>query len=114
MPARHLTARDILDRQVAEASLQQAIIEAACILGFMVMHINDSRLQRATGWPDLTLVKPPRLIMAELKREGRYPTKAQREWLAALDGCPGVEVYSWRPRHWSSGEIERVLKGGET
>jgi hypothetical protein len=106
-PAR---ARRILDDQVAEIDLQRAVIQAAEALGWQVMHIRDARGQIAAGWPDLTLVKPPRIILAELKRERRYPTPIQRSWLALLDACPGVEVFRWYPRHWSSGEIERVLR----
>jgi hypothetical protein len=84
----------------------------AAYRGWQVMHIRDARGQIAAGWPDLTLVKPPRIILAELKRERRYPTPIQRSWLALLDACPGVEVFRWYPRHWSSGEIERVLREG--
>jgi hypothetical protein len=49
------------------------------------------------GWPDLALVRPPRLILAELKSEAGKLTPAQARWLELLGACDGVEVYTWRP-----------------
>jgi hypothetical protein len=57
------------------------------------------------GFPDLVLVRPPRLILAELKanpetqKAGR-PSDEQSEWLRQLGLVPGVEVYVWRPTDW--------------
>lgn len=51
-----------------------------------------------------------RLLAVELKREGGRPTAAQHAWLAALGGCPGVEVDVWRPAQWHDGAIERALR----
>lgn len=49
------------------------------------------------GWPDEALVRPPRLVIAELKAEDGIYTKGQPEWLSDLAACPGIEVYVWRP-----------------
>jgi hypothetical protein len=49
------------------------------------------------GWPDLALVRPPRLVFAELKRENGKTTEYQDRWLGLLRGVPGVEVFLWRP-----------------
>lgn len=49
------------------------------------------------GWPDVALVRPPRLIFAELKTDRGKTTPAQDEWLALLEAVPGVEAYLWRP-----------------
>ena len=51
------------------------------------------------GFPDLTLLRPPRLIFAELKSEKGKLTESQARWLWELRKVPGVEVYIWRPRH---------------
>ncbi len=60
------------------------------------------------GWPDYALCRPPRLVLAELKREKGKTTPSQAAWLERLGACPGVEVYLWRPS--DRDEIERVLK----
>ena len=59
------------------------------------------------GFPDLILVRPPRLIFAELKSDRGRLTKAQREWRADLEAC-GVEVYTWRPSERS--QVEDILR----
>ena len=50
----------------------------------------------------MVLCRPPRLILAELKRVGGKPTAAQREWLEALGQCAGVECYLWTPDDWEA------------
>jgi len=62
----------------------------------MAFHPFDSR-RSTPGWPDIVLVRPPSVIFAELKTATGRLTPAQRTWLDALDGCPGVEAYLWRP-----------------
>ena len=49
------------------------------------------------GYPDITLIRPPRLIFAELKREKGKLTESQEEWAELLKACPGVEYYIWKP-----------------
>ena len=93
-----------------EASLQANIVELASLLGWRAYHTFDSR-RSAPGFPDLVMVRPPRVLVFELKREGAYPTATQRDWLAALGACPGVESGVWRPRDWLDGTIKRALRG---
>jgi len=66
------------------------------------------------GFPDLVLVRPPRLVFVELKTDSPRsgPSREQRDWLDALDavangggrrhrtrtGYPIPETYIWRPR----------------
>jgi hypothetical protein len=59
------------------------------------------------GMPDLVLVRPPRLIFAELKTDHARPTEEQQAWLDALAACPACEAYLWRPAMWD--EIQQVL-----
>jgi hypothetical protein len=86
------------------------VIEMAGRLQWLVYHTHDSR-HSAAGFPDLVLVKPPRLIFAELKAEGKNPTPEQEVWLRALEKLwPHVEVQVWRPSNWASGAIEHALR----
>ena len=52
------------------------------------------------------------MIFAELKRETGTLEPEQRLWLEALRGCPGVEVYVWKPRDLQ--DIRRILGGADT
>ena len=49
------------------------------------------------GWPDLALVRPPTLILAELKTERGKVSQIQRDTLSTLDACHNVLSYLWRP-----------------
>ena len=60
-----------------------------------------------SGWPDETLCRPPRLVVAELKSEKGKVTGAQRRWLDLLEGCPPLEVFVWRPSDWPT--VQKVL-----
>jgi VRR-NUC domain len=78
---------------VPEKQWQATVVDAARLLGWKVFHPYDSR-RSEPGWPDLTLVRPPRLVFVELKVHGRL-TGAQRRWLSLLAAC-GAEAYLWR------------------
>ena len=107
---------------MTETQLQNTVTDMARSFGWMLYHPWRS-VKSETGFPDLVLVRPPRVIIAELKtqkgklRPGRW-TKSktnprwlpgQDEWLAAFGGCPGVETHLWRPQDLDSGDIEKVL-----
>jgi hypothetical protein len=62
--------------------------------------------RNAAGWLDLVLVRRPRLVFAELKREGEQPTEDQQAWIDELRAC-GQEVYVWKPNDWP--EVEGIL-----
>jgi hypothetical protein len=51
------------------------------------------------GFPDLVMVKRPRVIFAELKSDRGRVTDAQRAWIEELRAC-GQEAYIVRPKHW--------------
>jgi hypothetical protein len=92
---------------VTEKVFQAQVIELARLLGYLVYHPYDSR-RSEKGYPDLTMVKPGcddrpgRIIFAELKTNVGRVSPSQREWLQALEGCPGVECYLWRPSDWDA------------
>ncbi len=122
------------DPPLREAELQDAIVEAAMMLGWRVMHTRPARtgkgwrtpLQGHRGFPDLVLVRPPRLVFAELKSLSGKLTPEQTAWIDALDKVAehdprdpldiidpqraNPEVYVWTPRHWRSGLVTETLK----
>jgi hypothetical protein len=61
------------------------------------------------GRPDLVLVRPPRIIFAELKSETGELKPRQAEWLDVLRLLPATETYLWRPRDWA--ELVEILTG---
>lgn len=105
-------------RSMAERDLQAAIIEAAKYLGWRIMHTRPGRtahgwttpIQGHAGFPDLVLLRPPRLVFAELKTAKGELTIEQSLWFNGLKACVKAEVYLWKPRDWESGAIEAVLR----
>ena len=86
---------------VTEASWQATVIELALLFDWFVYHNPDSR-RSTPGFPDLVLIRAPRVMFLELKRETGRLSTVQREVLAELEGCPGVEVHVARPSDWAS------------
>ena len=124
---------------MSEEELQNNIQEMAVLRGWRYYHSWTS-VNSPSGFPDLLLIRFTRentcagqkifarLIVAELKREGKSPTPVQQEWLddfklmgdlivrlmenrrvPALDVSVSVESYTWRPTDWISGRIEQAL-----
>lgn len=56
------------------------------------------------GFPDVIAIRPPRLLVAELKKEGEEPTDEQWAWLDCFS-LAGAETYVW----WPS-DIDEVMK----
>ena len=78
-----------------EKGFQAWVVEYAALMGWDVHHQRWS-MQSASGWPDLVICRPPRLVFAELKSERGRLTDPQKRWLNQLDHCH-AEVYVWRP-----------------
>jgi len=91
----------------SERSWSEVIVEYAGRRGWKRYHPFLS-VRSPRGFPDETLVRPPRVVFAELKSQAGRLSPAQREWLEVLAQCPGVEVYVWRPSDWPT--VERVLR----
>jgi|TARA_R110000824_G_scaffold248337_1_gene437455 hypothetical protein len=83
---------------VDERSWQNTILELADLKGWYVYHNPDSR-RSAPGFPDLCLIRPPRLVFVEVKRETGSLTKKQKDVLSMLTACD-VENYVARPSDW--------------
>ena len=90
-------------------NFRDAVVEAAKLLGWRVYWTHNSKHSPA-GYLDMTLVRPPRLIVAELKVKGRKMTPAQEAWFADLSEVPAVEVYLWTPDDWPA--ITETLRKG--
>lgn len=91
-----------------EKQWQQMVLNLAHMRGFRSYHTFDSR--RCTpGFPDLVLVRAPRVLFVELKTDAKTSrlSPAQREWLADLGECPGVESFVWRPADLD--DVQRIL-----
>ena len=105
---------------MTEKELDAAIAKLCRLYGWRRYHTYRSKRSPA-GFPDLVLVKPPRLIFAELKSDDGKVSAEQAEWLLDLEAVSGavqqtliaghppsdVEVFTWRPRDLD--QIARVL-----
>lgn len=91
-----------------EAEFQQRITDLARACGWTCFHVLGAGARGMTpGWPDLVLIRPPRLIFAELKTAKGTLSLAQKSTLDGLERC-AMDVRVWRPSDWP--EIEHTLK----
>jgi hypothetical protein len=89
---------------VPERDLLVAVLTAARLYGWLAYHTLASK-GSAAGFPDLVLVRAPRVIFAELKKQDEHSDVDQRTWALALMGCPGMEYFLWRP-----GDMDEILE----
>ena len=92
---------------ITEKDFQHAVREFAEGCGWTIFTTWKS-FNSPMGEPDLRMVRPPRVIFAELKSMKGKLTPAQADALALLSACPGVEAYRWTPADWPA--IESVLE----
>jgi len=91
--------------KLSEARFMAMVIELAKLRRWFVYHTHDSRRSIA-GFPDLVLLRPPQLIVAELKVGRNRPTSEQNLWLNLFEEA-NVPAYVWRETDWD--EIKAVL-----
>jgi len=91
---------------ISEEQFQEQVIALAKLFGWTWHHERDARRSTA-GYPDLTLMRQPRLLFVELKTNVGRVRPEQKHWLAGLAAC-GLETYLWRPRDWPT--IEATLR----
>lgn len=110
--------------QMSEAQLQAGVLQMLKQFGWLVCHFHDSRRQvrpgvfvgdaDAAGFPDVFAIRTnrngTRALAIELKSEKGRLSKAQDEWLLALEQVEGIEQYVFRPSDWFSGAIEAVAR----
>lgn len=80
---------------MTEKAWQGNVVTVARLNGWWVHHHHDSR-RSEPGFPDLVLLRPPELLMVELKTDRGRVTPEQRKVLDMLEAC-GVEAHVWRP-----------------
>lgn len=97
-----------LSPHMSEREWQALILRMATVAGWMTNHVRKApptggrqfTPTSAAGWPDLTLVHPRwrLLVFVEVKGPRTPISPAQREWISALAGPPGVVALIARPR----------------
>jgi hypothetical protein len=91
---------------LSEKEFQAEVRRLAKRHGWRHFHTASSK-RSEPGLPDSVMVRPPRVVFAELKVPPNKPTAEQLNWLDDLKQCPGVEAYLWGPADLP--EIERIL-----
>jgi hypothetical protein len=102
-----MTRPAVLFASVTEEEFQAHVIRLSTMFGWLTYHTRDSR-RSASGFPDLVLVRGPRLIFAELKSVNGKVRDSQADWLTRLRDTK-AEVYLWRPNDID--EITEILRG---
>lgn len=95
---------------ITEREWQSRVTELASLLGWRWAHFRPAKtakgwrtaMEGSAGFPDLVLVRVPRLVFAELKAQRNNPTVDQVAWLDAFGQVAGVETYVWHPRDWDA------------
>jgi len=102
------TAVDRASGLVTEKAFMDTILQAAELCGWYAYHTHDSRRSTA-GFPDLVLIKPPRVVFLEVKSQRGRLSRDQAEVLAMLQQCgplscryerEGVSAAMVRPSDW--------------
>jgi hypothetical protein len=105
---------------ISEAAFTTHVIDLAQWLDWKVAHFRPARVTvrgresfrtavqgDGVGFPDLLLIRGPRLVAAELKSERGRLTREQAAWLEAFAGA-GIETHIWRPAQLE--ELVEVLR----
>jgi len=100
-----------LDDDLLETPFLRLLVNVMEDCGWLVFHDEDSRWNKS-GLPDVLAVRPPRVLMAELKRNhgGRW-RQGQKVWREQLLRCPGLEYYQWQPEQWRPTILEIITDG---
>ncbi len=94
--------------ELSEKELLRLVVDLAAIYGWRAYHPWLS-IHSPRGWPDLALVRPPRLILAELKTRRGVLSPSQLEWGELLAAVDGVTYRVWRPADLDDGTIAEEL-----
>ena len=98
------------DRAMSEDEWEAEVMAYAKAQGWLCAHFRPAMLGDRwitamtgdAGFPDLVLARNGVVVLAELKKWGKRPTEAQRNWLRAANGI------WWTPEHRV--EMEEVLR----
>lgn len=89
-----------------ETQCETTIVKAARQFGWLVHGTRAARMQKGNfkvalkgdrGFPDLILVKPPCIIIVELKRKPNKVEPDQQRWIDALAACGLDTRIIWVP-----------------
>jgi len=102
---------------ISETAFSTQVEDLFDRFGWKWMHIKPSIMQSGRwassmneggkGWLDYIALRPPRVVVAELKDASTKMTPEQEEWFRLWGEC-GIEVYLWRPKHIE--EIAEILQ----
>ncbi len=108
---------------ISEKDLQDAIVDAARLYGYVAFHSRPAITGKGwrtpvqydgKGFPDLVLVGRERVIFAEIKSDRGKPTVEQEQWLAGLERVaavsPTVRVHVWSPADWPDRILEELAR----
>lgn len=105
---------------MTERTLQDRVIDRAKRRGWTVAHagrgwVGDAETGEgqfitpmAPGWPDLFMLRPPRALAIELKREQGVVSPEQWAWLKRLNAC-GIPAVIVRPSDLRLGNVNAIL-----
>lgn len=91
--------------KLSEKDFMSMVIAFAKLHRWFQFHTHDSR-RSVAGFPDLVLLRPPKIVVAELKVGKNRVTAEQNLWLNLFEEC-GIPAYVWTEKDWL--EIEEVL-----
>ena len=80
---------------ISERDWQKRVTKWAKDLGWTVQTTYFSPYS-SRGILDLSMCRPPRFILAELKTDRGKLRPEQREWIDLVGKC-GIEVFVWKP-----------------
>jgi hypothetical protein len=92
--------------RLTEKQFMARVVKYAELMGWHAYHTFDSR-RSAPGFPDLVLIRRPRLVFAEIKTDRGTLTTPQFSMLVELREC-GQEAYVWRPAEFD--QVARILR----
>lgn len=102
---------------ITENQFLKQVLQLAKLRGWRTCHFRPAMNKRGqwmtavqgdgAGWPDIILVRPPRILAVELKVGKNKTTPEQDVWLEQLSKC-GIYAAVWRPEMWET--IETILK----
>lgn len=111
MSKRNYQIREAKEYKISEGDFLGQVIDLAHVYGWKVAHFRPAQTKYGwrtpvqadgKGFPDLVMLKPPRLVFAELKSEKGKLSPEQEGWLSLLKGIKGIEVYCWKPKDFES------------
>jgi len=108
-------------QNISETAFAYNVEDALRQLGWQFYHPRPARVKRHgretyetpysghKGWLDYVALKPPRVLVFELKDNRKPMTPEQEEWWQLWEECkksnPNIELYLWRPR-----DMDKILE----